>query len=459
VNTAKRFALLGVLAIAGSTGACNSFLEGGDLSKNPNTPTTAAPQSIFAGVQGSVWALLSSDPARLTSVWTQQFEGAGIQYGPVNDYVNDETTTGGFEAGLYTGGGLIDIRAVEAAADASGDSLLKGQTEVLEGLMFGTGADLFGDLVYSQALTNTPNPTLDPQMTVYADMQTLLSKAIVDLDASGPSNLGAGGSDLSFNGDKDAWIALAHTIKARLYLHTAEVVPGAYADAKTEAALGIQDNTGDYKAIWSGSIFEQNYWYQFNVVQRAGYIAPAPFLVGLLTSMSDPRIDQYFKPDTSINPVTHVTTVSYNDLSDERNASNFAQPLVTANENLLIWAEAAYRTSDPGTALIKLNEERDLAGLPHIAAAGSALLKAILTEKYIANFQNIEAWNDYKRTCFPNFTPTVTGLIIPARLFYDLSERQTNTSIPSPTAQPSRNANDPANVTDDFGVACKGQTP
>ena len=109
--------------------------------------------------------------------------------------------------------------------------------------------------------------------------------------------------------------------------------------------------------------------------------------------------------------------------------------------------------------MTELNAERSLAGVGPVAAAGPALLRAILTEKYIAEFQNIEAWNDYKRTCFPNFTPTVPGLIIPARLFYDLAERQTNTSIPAPQDQPSRNANDPANATDDFGNACKGQTP
>jgi hypothetical protein len=446
VITAKRFALLGVLAIAGTTGACNSFLTGGDLSTDPNRPTTATPQARFAAVQGSLWALLSSDPARLTSVWTQQFEGAGIQYGPVNDYVNDETTTGGFEAGLYTGGGLVDIRAIEAEARTSGDSLLLGQTEVLEGLMIGTGADLFGDLVYSQALTNTPNPPLDNQLDVYAAVQNVLSDAIVNLAATGPTNFGAGSSDLVYGGDPASWIALAHTAKARFFLHTAEVNPSAYASALTEAQQGITDPSGDYKAVWSGSLFEQNYWYQFDVVQRQGYLAPGPFLVNLLQSTSDPRLHQYFNADLS-------------DISDARLDPSFSQPLVTANENLLIWAEAAYRTGATGPALTELNAERSLAGVPPVAAAGSALLRAILTEKYIAEFQNIEAWNDYKRTCFPNLTPTVEGLIIPARLFYDLSERQTNTSIPDPAAQPSRNANDPANVTDDFGVACKGQTP
>jgi starch-binding outer membrane protein, SusD/RagB family len=446
VNTAKRFALLGALAIAGTTGACNSFLTSGELSTDPNRPTTATPQARFTAAQGSLWALLSSDPARLTSIWTQQFKGGGIQYGPVNDYVNDETTTGGFEAGLYTGGGLVDIREIETEARALGDSLLLGQTEVLEGLMMGTGADLFGDLVYSQALTNTPNPPLDNQMDVYAAVQNVLSDAIVNLAKTGNTNFGAGGSDLVYDGDADAWTALAHTAKARFFLHTAEVNPSAYASALTEAQQGITDPSGNYQAIWSGSLFEQNYWYQFDVVQRPGYIAPGPFLVNLLQTTSDPRLHQYFNANLS-------------DISAARLDPGFSQPLVTANENLLIWAEAAYRTGATGPALTELNAERSLAGAAPVAASGSALLHAILTEKYVAEFQNIEAWNDYKRTCFPNFTPTVTGLIIPARLFYDLSERQTNTSIPAPQDQPSRNANDPANAFDDFGGACKGQTP
>jgi starch-binding outer membrane protein, SusD/RagB family len=458
VNIAKKFALLGVLAIAGTTGACNGFLTGGELSTDPNRPTSGSPQARFAAVQVSVWALLSSDPARLVSVWTQQFEGSGIQYGPVNSYVHDETSTGGFEAGLYTGGGLVDIREVEKEARASNDSLLLGQMEVLEGLMMGTGADLFGDLVYSQALTSTPNPTLDNQLDVYAALQTVLTDAIANLVPVGGTNFGAGSSDLVYNGDPDSWKALAHTVKARLYLNTAEVNSGAYANALTEAQSGIMDPSGDYKAVWSGDLFEQNFWYQFVGPQRPGYIAPGTFLVNLLQSTSDPRLQEYFNSIQS-------------DLSATRADPKFSQPLVTAQENLLIWAEAAYRTSDPGTALTKLNEARAVAAtvcsaetgtscvIPPVVASGSALLQAILTEKYIAEFQNIQAWNDYKRTCFPNFTPTVVGLIIPARLFYDLSERQTDTNIPEPTAQPSRNANDPANVTDDFGVACKGQTP
>lgn len=456
--TAKRFALLGVLALAGTTGACNNFLTGGELSTDPNRPTTSAPQARFEATQPSLWALLSSDLARVTSVWTQQLEGINFQYTSVNIYVHDESTTGGFEAGLYTGGGLVDLREIESEARTSGDSTLLGQAQVMEAFMIGTGADLFGDLVYSQALTNTPNPTLDGQMDVYAAVQSLLSDAITNLAATGPTNFGAGSSDLVYGGDAGQWTLLAHTLKARFFLHTAEVNPSAYASALTEAQQGITSSADDYKAVWSGNLNEQNFWYQFFVNQRAGYIVPNPFFVNLLTSASDPRVNQFFNP-------------AHSDLSDTRLDPTFSQPLVTAQEDLLIWAEAAYRTGATGPALTELNAARAVAAadcsaesgstctLAPSSASGSALLRAILTEKYIDMFQNIEAWNDYKRTCFPNLTPTVSGLIIPARFFYDTSERQTDTNIPDPAAQPTRNANDPANATDDFGNACLGQTP
>jgi hypothetical protein len=86
------------------------------------------------------------------------------------------------------------------------------------------------------------------------------------------------------------------------------------------------------------------------------------------------------------------------------------------------------------------------------------LLTAILGEKYVVNFETIEAFNDYKRTCYPNVTPNVPGVKIPARLLYDTGERQTNTSIPSAQDQPTRNQNDPPNaVSDGLGTACLGQ--
>jgi hypothetical protein len=229
-------------------------------------------------------------------------------------------------------------------------------------------------------------------------------------------------------------------------MHTAEVRPTVYPQVVTEASKGITNPADNFNAVFSGNSNEQNFWYQFDIVQRPGYIAPNAQFVALLKARKDPRLSAYFNSDQS-------------DLNDSLIAPNHTQPLVTANEDLLLWAEAAQRSGDNATALAKLNQARALAGLPaESGLTGRPLLAEILTEEYIADFQSIEAWNLYKRTCTPNLVPVVAGAKIPARFLYDASERNTNTNIPAPTSQPARNANDPANTTSDAtGAACLGQ--
>ena len=447
-NSFKLFALATSACLLAGTTACKDFLTAGEVSTDPNRPTVASANRLFVGVQGSIWALLSSDPVRLAGMYTQQFEGANGQYTNLYTYGISESTTGGFYAGLYSSGGLVDVRALEAFATAANDKRYLGIAQVQEAILIGTGADLFGDIVYSQALKGTPNPALDPQLQVYDAVQALLDKAIANLADASPTSVGPGAAnDLSYGGSAAKWTKLAHTLKARFYLHTAEVRPAAYASALAESRLGIKNPADNFNAVFSGNANEQNYQYQFSVDQRPGYYLPNSFFVNLLKTRNDPRLSDYFNSDQS-------------DISDERLTPNYTQPLVTANENLLIESEAAYRTGATPEAVTALNAERALTpGLGAVGvSSGLPLLREILTEKYIALFGSIEIWNDYKRTCFPNVAPPegASGKM-PARLLYDTSERNTNTSIPDAAAQPTRNANDPANATDPFGAACLAQ--
>lgn len=444
----SRIRVAGVAGAMALVMACNSdnFLAGGELSTDPNRPTQATSGQLFVGVQAGLWAQLQSDPVRVTSLWAQQLLGTNIQYIDIYNYGVSEDITNGFHASLYTGGGLVDIRRLEEQTTAAHDSVFLGVAQVTEALLLGTGADLFGNLTYTHALTSEQNPPLDPQMAIYDSVQTLLSRAIVNLAASGPTNTGPASADLAYGGDPAAWTKLAHTLKARFLMHTAEVRPTVYPQVVSEASKGITSPDENFNAAFSGNANEQNFWYQFDIVQRPGYIAPNAQFVSLLKSRNDPRLGAYFNSNQK-------------DLNDSLVAPNHTQPLVTANEDLLLWAEAAQRTGDNATAISKLNQARALAGLPgESGLTGRPLLAEILIEEYLADFQSIEAWNLYKRTCTPNLTPTVNGEKIPARFLYDASERNTNTNIPAPTAQPARNPNDPANATSDAtGAACLGQ--
>jgi hypothetical protein len=437
-----------------AVGGCN-FLTGGETSTDPNRQVTATNDQYFVATQENLWAYWGSDLARVTGILAQQFAGVANQYGALQaSYAHDETTTNGSHAAIYTSGGLVDIKKLQTGARQLGDSLYLGIAQVEEGALMGTGADVFGDLVYSQALQNIPNPTLDDQFAVYDSVQKVISAGIANINLDVATSVGPGAADLVYGGDPASWTAMAHTLKARFYMHTAEVrgVP-AYQAALAEAEQGIMSNAGNYVGAFTSTASETNFYFQFHgPAARGGDIGIGVALDTILQRRNDPRRAQYFN-------VSGTATPSW--LSSTRAAAGFQQPFVTYDENTLIWAEAAYRTGDQATALAKLNEERANNGVPAEAVAGQALLNEILTEKYIADFQlGEEAWNDYKRTCTPNLTPTAPGSPIPGRLYYDAPERNTDTNIPQPNTGVNgiRNKNDPPNaVSDGTGAPCLGQ--
>ena len=434
---------------------CNNFLTGGETSTDPNRQIVATNDQYFVATQENLWAYWGSDPARLTGILAQQFHGIANQYGALEQrYTHDPTTTNGTHAALYTSGALVDIKKLQAGARLVGDSLYLGIAQVVEGALMGTGADIFGDLVYKQALQNTSNPPLDDQLFVYDSVETVLSAGIANVNRNVATSAGPGGADLVYGGDPALWTAMAHTLKARFYMHTGEVRPTtAYAAALLEAQQGISSDAGNYFGAFTSTASETNFYFQFHgPAGRGGDLGIGATLDAILQARNDPRRAEYFDVTGPSTPVW---------LSDTRAADDFQQPFVTYDENTLIWAEAAYRTGDQVTALNKLNEERANHGLGAVVLVGQPLLNEILTEKYIVNFQlGEEAWNDYKRTCTPNLDPTAPGQPIPGRLYYDATEENTNTSIPAPLVGVNglRNRNDPPNATSDgTGAACLGQ--
>jgi hypothetical protein len=467
-----------VLAVV-ATG-CNNFLKGGDLTKDPNNPLEATSKQFFGSVQSNLWQMQSGDLARLTSLWMQQV--IGVQRQMKDEYEYQGVTEGTFDAEFaraYQGGGLLDLRQIDSISTVFGDSIFLGVSKIVQAWFIGTDADIWGDIPYSQAdsFAVYKTPVLDPQQTVYNDVQGLLSEGIADLQTGvgvGPEEF-----DLVYGGDPDKWIALAHTLKARFFLHTAEAVgTAAYASALSEASQGISDNSGDYVANFSGNQpAESNPWWQFvdgdGPTGRSGDLVAMPSHLDSLLRGNDPRDTVYFgyivdtifvKPLTKTHRVIHTVFVpgdtiktdtsnsSGGHFASNRESLTFAQPFVTFNENLLIMAEAQFQTGATGPALATLNQERAAWATPTswhsnviLPAVGASSLDAIMTEKYIVLFQNIETWNDYKRTCIPNLTPinNTAGGVIPGRLLYPLQERQTNPNIPLPGQQPARNWNDP----------------
>lgn len=432
--------------LAGLTG-CSSFLDAPKSINDPNNPTAASVNQLLVGIEAQIFGEQEGPVAMLVCEWVQQCAGTAGRFVQVQGaYTITNNSFDGSFAGIYTTGGLLAIRDAESRADQIPDKVYKGILEVLESMDMMFGADNWGSIPYREAITST-TPHFDPQLQVYDDLLKLLDQAIADMNGAGT---GPGAYDLVYNGDKVKWTQAAHTLKARIYLHLVEARgPSQYASARTEAAQGISSPANDWQTVHSEATSERNMWLQFQLTSFGQDLVAGSRLVGIMQAQNDPRLPDYFGKNTSGGYGGYDVATQQNVgepspiAGSNRNTPTFSQPIITYDENQLILAEADFQGGNIPLAATELNTVRARYGKAPIAVP---TLADIMTEKYIALFQNIEAWNDYKRTCLPTLTPALGRSVIPGRLPYGSTEQQTNPNTPpdpGPTLITGRNANDP----------------
>jgi hypothetical protein len=433
---------------------CKDYLTSPDALHDPNNPSSATINQSFMAAQAGVFALEEGHITIDACQWMQQCAGVGGRF--LENEGTYNITANIFNSdwvGLYTGGGLVDLRRVQALADASGDKVYGAIARIMEAVEVSYAVDVWGDIPYREALT-TATPTFDPQMQVYDDLQTLLDKAIADLTSgAGP---GPGAFDLIYAGDAQKWIAAAYTLKARLYMHTVEKLGAAqYAKAIAAAQKGITSASNDLRSVHSGtSLVEKHMMVQLIIASGFGEdIAAGARLVELMKARNDPRLSEYFTKNpaggygghdvtaasTPSSQISHLYPTPRLDFS-----GTFRHPIVTWAENQLILAEALFQTQGAAAAQPYLDAVRTRAGL----LTTPATLQSIIEEKYVSLFMSIEVWNDWKRTCLPKLSPALGQPAILGRVFYGSTEEQVNPNTPSSAAQLAtngfRNPNDPA---------------
>lgn len=456
---ARRLMSVGAALMAVAAAGCSDFLTGEGLSESPNTPTEATARQLFAAAQASQFTHWESQLARLAAMYTQQLAGTNNQqqsWG--SQYLLTEGDISARFSAIYTGGGLIDLRRIQAATRDAGDERFEGIAKVWEAMLIGMAASLWGDIPYREAVNPAfSTPRLDSQQQIYADVQAKLDSALVLLDGEGT---GPATYDRVYGGNVTRWKAAAHTLKARFHMHTVERLgTPALLAARAAALQGISEapatvndaihgqGPGDFRAVHGSSVTEANLWAQF-LGNRQDMTAGQAF-ISILQARSDPRLAAYF---------TQASGGGYRGADQfGRNAAGaslvnpavrlqftYRQPLITWAENQLILAEVAARLGDVDPTPY-VNAVRQSVGLP--ALAGTATLTDVAEEKYIVMFQNVEAWNDFKRNCYPLLTPgganNTPADEIPGRLPYGFAERNANPNIPAPSEQPARNWNDP----------------
>lgn len=442
--------------------SCSKMVEG--INVDPNNPLDADPNSMLTSVMVGNMNLQEGDMARFAGMWSGYFRGYTQQYLSYHQYTVIARNFDEAWRRIYSGD-YKNIQILKEKATAINNRRLLGVAQVIEANLMGTATALWGDIPYSQAANEKyNNPVFDAQATVYANLQTLLDSAIVNLNSTAFVDFSA--QDIHFAGVMSKWIQTANTLKARYFLHTKD-----YAKALTFAQNGINTQANNFMAPHNATNRSvSNLYFQFLSLDRPNWIdATGMYGVNLINptgtryrgnakTIERARWSYYYNSATNVN----FTINGF-----------FGQttffPMASYAENLLILAEADARINGVNAGLIRLNNYRAYMNTgayinttylttgnykydPYIAAdflaggienAGTpalaqdrALLREIMEERYVTFIGQIEGFNDLRRTFKEtDIRVPVTlnfGTQFPQRFIYPQVEIDVNSSIPNP---------------------------
>src|SRR3712207_5825541 len=120
-------------------GGCSSFLDSEKATRDPNLPSAATRDQLFVGAQANIFAQQEGPLAMIACQWMQQCSGVNGRFVQQQDaYSVDASTFDIPFQEIYSSGGLLSLRAVQASSDQAGDKVYEGVAQVLEALLVGT---------------------------------------------------------------------------------------------------------------------------------------------------------------------------------------------------------------------------------------------------------------------------------------------------------------------------------
>jgi hypothetical protein len=422
----KSLAILAVAAV-GFTACSDAWLE--DYKLDQNRPSDVSMEVLLPSAQAAYGMTQGDVLPRLTSIFMQQMTGTDRQSLAHNRYA--QIGEGDFNTPWNNSyaGGLYDLKLIEDKAEAAGASAYVGVAKIMTAMYLGVLTDHFGDIPYTDALQGADNlkATFDSQADIYTAIFTLLSEGKDAL--AQPSSVTPGGDDLIHGGDLAAWAATADGLRARHLNHLSKT--SQYNAANVIAACDDALNAGVYCTIGFEAALNQNPWYQFTVIDRAGYISQFGTMYDMMEASSDPRINLYRSADS-------LTMPAYGDATS-------ALPIVTPFEIMFVKAEAQLAGSaSDARATLEAAIESHMTWLGvdagDITAYVNALpattdLELIMNEKYVAMFSSSESWTDWRRTGFPTLSAPADANLsgMPRRMPYPEGEYLYNAdNVPMP---------------------------
>ena len=443
----KTIKFIGVfLLVSLMTTSCKKWIDP-EINVSPNNPSDVSVNFLLPSAEAALAYSVGGDLSYAAMIWMQQYAGGGNQPWAYDRYnFTQSDIDNAWKWAMYAAP-MMDLHQIINKASSEGSPYYTGIAKILMAYSIGTMTDLFGAIPYSEAFLGKNDAHFDSQQSIYAAIDGLLTDAISDLGAS--SSLRTPGSDdLIFQGDLGKWTATAWAFKARYAMHRSKILgtTTAYANALTALSNAISSNGGDCEFYFGTAANENNPVYQF-IQQRPYDIVMGKFFVDTLTISNDPRLP--FFCDTTgggaVGSAPGQADPSATLQGPYYGSATSPVVFISYVEMKFIEAEAKFPTDKAGSAtafndavkasILKVTGASAPAweALHASETAASITLEKIMVKKYIALFLQLEVYNDWRRTGFPQLTPATNGVIttIPRRYPYPTSERLYNPNTPS----------------------------
>jgi hypothetical protein len=442
------FAAAAALAIT----SCTSDLS--DLNVNGKAPESVPSGALFANAVMGYYDFDAVQDVNLNNLrlWSQHWTQT-TYVDESNFNLNERDVNGSTFVRMY----VTVIRDCEEArtavmngpesADAKAASI--AAIEVMEVMAYQYLVDLFGDVPYSEALSETNVPKYDAGSDIYADLLNRLDAATADL--SGSNTFGS--SDIIYGGDAAAWKKAANSLMLRMAVRMIGY-DAAAAKSWGEKAIagGVFTSSADDMRLFYSSAPPHTHPMWETLVQsgRTDYVASAT-LGDVLNGLADPRRASFFKNlggSDSVTGAPHGFQVNYYDYSQPGTAledptwshaaiSYVEVEFLMAHAAVAGWAGASDAATHYENGIRASIEEWGGSSAdadaymmhPMVAFSSTTAATQIGVQKWIAMYSNaFEAYAAVRMYDLPMQTAALVGTVTPARYSYPLDEYSLNTT-------------------------------
>lgn len=432
--------------------SCDEKLS--DLNKDIKNPEQVPPGALFANATKDLFDYMTECNVNVNNfrLWAQQW--AQTTYDDESNYeLVERNVNGRAWNGIYADviRDLNDAKMFIEADEVLNETAKRNQlamAEVLQVFAWHVLVDTFGNIPYTEALSDDVTPVYDEDAAIYTDLMNRLNTAINSL--GGDSEMGS--YDLVYGGDSEMWSMFANSLKLRLAMRMANVNPGTAQSAAEQASANVfTSNADNFALAYQGGTPNTNpLWESLIQSGRSDFIA-ASTLVDPMKAMDDPRLPFYYKDpiDGEFMGGVYGTNNNFNAFSHPgliQEDPTWPGIIISYWEVEFLLADAASRGWNVGGTA----EEHYNAGIeasilywggdqaaadaylanPDVAfatAAGTDLEK-IAIQKWIALYdQGFEAWSTFRLYNYPDLPNAArSGLETPRRFTYPVTEYSLN---------------------------------